>query len=237
MDEEDSFKIIEKWLHSIQSKAPSSAVILVGTHADLISKDVPNEIKEQFPQIRQSFQVSCIDGTGMDELKQYLMELASERQLEVPESYLALGNQLSKFNDPFIEKRILEEEGKAIGIVESGQFNTALAVLQTVGYLLYYPPENSFQKDIVILKSQWLVDVFKAVVTITAKAKLIQNGWLYYNSLEKLWPEMEDPSINLLLLSLLERFKIAIKYKGDRSLIPCRLDKAPQTIKKNLIEL
>jgi hypothetical protein len=237
-----SLDFVDYWLKSIRSKAPNSIVLLVGTHADMnVVRELPLDSFENFGQILKSFKVSCINGIGMNELREELIKLAINKQLQVPKTYLTLGNYLSEFSDkigefgqPFIERNQLVEIAKSIGIIEEEQLKAAISVLHNLGYLLYYPPIDSSQKDIIILKPQWLVDVFKSVVTMNSKkANLIQNGWLYHISLPLLWPEINDSTIHFFLLGILEKFKITIKSKGEKSLVPCRLDFVPKVFKED----
>jgi hypothetical protein len=65
------------------------------------------------------------------------------------------------------------------------------------------------------------------------KANLIQNGWLYHISLPFLWPEINNSIIYFYLLDILEKFKITIKSKGEKSLVPCKLDVVPEIFKKD----
>jgi hypothetical protein len=240
---------VDYWLRSISLKAPNSTVILVGTHLDEIvdnkkSKQLPeNLLKEYGNLISKSFSVSNSTGIGIKELKQYLIELAMEHQIEIPASWLVLGNALNQMkedNSWITIDKVLDfmksKKFKKIGgvSIKNRETKTALSVLHNLGYLLYYQQSSSEVvelsiEELVILDPQWLVNILKAVVT-TKDVKSVQNGWLSHNEicLSNLWPNC-DSTIHSFLLSLLYRFGIAIESKGQ-SLIPCKLELVPPTI-------
>jgi hypothetical protein len=244
-EEENPYDYLEYWINSIQIKAPNSDIIIVGTHLDLRKREIPKEILKKYGNIiKKIFSVSCIsNGEGINELREYIIQLTIDRLIEIPTSYIKLIDCLKNINDDFIDKTKLIEFIKKNGINfdnEEGEFETSLFILHNLGYILYYPPtiitnnddnekkQNSNNNDFIILKPQWLIDVFKSVVTVTNNDQII-NGWLYHATLDKIWPKFKK-EIHLFLLQLLERFKISIKSHGLKSLIPCRLEKIPSII-------
>jgi hypothetical protein len=238
---------VDYWLRSISLKAPTSTVILVGTHMDqMVDSKKPkqllqNLLKEYGNLVSKSFFVSNSTGIGIKELKQYLIDLIMEHQIEIPAPWLILGNVLNQMKDnswitidKVLDVMKLEKLKQREGVsIENGETKTALSVLHNLGYLLYYqqfPSEIELSiEDLVILDPQWLVNILKAVVTMK-DVKSIQNGWLSHNEicLSNLWPNC-DSTIHSFLLSLLYRFGIAIESKGQ-SLIPCKLELVPPTI-------
>jgi hypothetical protein len=237
---------VDYWLRSVSLKAPNSVVILVGTYLDQM---VDNKKPKQLPQnllmeygnlISKSFFVSNLTGIGIKELKQYLIDLAMENQIEIPASWLVFGNILNQMEENAwitIEKVLdimKSEKFKQRGgvSIENREIKTALSVLHNLGYLLYYQQPSEVEssiEELVILDPQWLVNILKAVVTMK-DVKPIQNGWLPHNDfcLSNLWPNC-DSTIYSFLLNLLYRFGIAIESKGQ-SLIPCKLELVPPTI-------
>ena len=75
----DYEQILEYWLDSIECKVFNSDVIIVGTHLDQSEREIllPKRLTTKFSKIiKKTFSVSCIDGRGIDELRQYLIQLA-----------------------------------------------------------------------------------------------------------------------------------------------------------------
>jgi hypothetical protein len=234
--EKEIVETVDYWMRAISLKAPKSVVILVGTHLDEMEERKPKQIPQQLMNeynnlITKSFFVSCKTGEGMNELREYLLDLGIERQIEIPTSWLKLGETLKKKKStPTIGMNEVKNIIKSNSLsIDAETTNTPIRVLHNLGYLLYYPPSiDDIDQDLVILDPQWLVNILKAVVTIK-KVDSINNGWLSHNtaSLSNLWPQCK-PEIHSFLLGLLYRFRIAIKSKGQ-SLIPCRLEQVSQT--------
>jgi hypothetical protein len=238
MSEENNMKYLEYWLHSIQSKVPKSYVIIVGTHIDIKRRSFPNDIINSFQHKKEkdtdpeplnikTFAVSCKTGEGISELKNYISELSTEKQISIPISYSKLSSILSTNNEKYLKMddllKYLENNNFKIG---KNEIKNVIGTLHNLGHLLYYPQISDYE-DIVILKPQWLIDIFKAVVTINEKfSNLIKSGWLFHNITDLLWPNIEK-NLHHYLLKLLHLFQIAIPSK-EKSLIPCRLEKAPK---------
>src|SRR5271165_2104413 len=144
----------------------------------------------------------------MNELREYLLNLAIERQIEIPTSWLQLGEKLNEMKSTSTigmneMKNIIKSNSISI---EEKTTNTAIRVLHNLGYLLYYPPSlDDIDQDLVILDPQWLVNILKAVVTVK-DVDAINNGWLSHAkfNLSGLWP-LCKPEIHSFLLGLLYR--------------------------------
>ena len=132
--------------------------------------------------IVKSISVSSITGEGMNELKEYILNLGIQRQIEIPTSWLQLGQIL---NDKMKSKQTIEMNEvkniiKSISIGDEKEINLSISVLHNIGYLLYYPSSSLLNnvvvdQDIIILDPQWLVNILKSVVTIK-QTKTINNG-------------------------------------------------------------
>jgi hypothetical protein len=81
---------VDYWLKSISLKAPTSTVILVETYLNRMvdnkkPKQLPeNLLKEYGNLISKSFFVNNLTEIGIKELKQYLIDLAKNHQIEIP---------------------------------------------------------------------------------------------------------------------------------------------------------
>ena len=243
--EKEIVESVDYWMRAISLKAPESVVVLVGTHLDRIeeieSKQIPQQLMNEYNKlITKSFCVSSITGEGMNELREYLLDLAIQRQIDIPTPWLQLGQKLNEMKStPTIGMDELRNVIKSSSIsIDEQTTTTAIRVLHNLGYLLYYPPslDDDIKQDLVILDPQWLVNILKAVVTVK-NVEAINKGWLSHAkaNLSNLWPQCK-PEIHSFLLGLLYRFRIAIKSKGQ-SLIPCRLDQVPQTTMNQFTQL
>jgi hypothetical protein len=62
-----------------------------------VVKELLLDLFENFGQNLKLFKVSYINGIRMNELREKLIKLAINKQLQVPKIYLALSNYLSDF--------------------------------------------------------------------------------------------------------------------------------------------
>ena len=125
--------------------------------------------------------MSCKTGNGISELKEFILNLALQRKKNLPKSYMILGNLADRDTREFIEEKDLRDlaEKTSNKLADKATFDSAIGTLHNLGYLLYYP---QLVERYVILKPQWIVDVFKSVVTINSnKSNMIKDGWLNHN--------------------------------------------------------
>jgi hypothetical protein len=157
--------------------------------------------------------------------------LVIDNQIEIPKSYVKLSNSLNILKETQQKEFITKNElfihmNEQSIIMEEIELESALTTLHNLGHILYYPILNNTNNDghenlYLILNPQWLIDVFKSVITFKDTPG-IKGGWLYYISLSLIWPKF-DESIHQFLLEILHTFNIAIPCK-DKSLIPCRIE-------------
>jgi hypothetical protein len=240
-NEKETESSLEYWLHAIELKAPDSSIIVVGTHLDLIEErriplQPPSTIVSKFSHlISEWISVSCTTGKGIDYLRNYLIELAMEKQIKIPSEWIQFGNHLSSQTNGSSSSWIDMEEVKRLanepkyGLSNDNDLSLAIQVLHNIGYLLYFPPSSLEESNIIILDPQWLVNILKSIVTVKQVSGM-NGGWIAHNeaSLESIWPWI-DKSMHSFILGLLYKFRIALKSKGQ-SLIPCQLDPVPSRI-------
>src|SRR6185437_8518875 len=186
--EKEIFESVDYWLRAISLKTPQSVVILVGTHLDEMEERNPKQIPQQLIKkynnlITKSFSVSCITGDGINELKEYLLNLGIERQIEIPTSWLQLNQKLDEMKStPTIGMNEIKNTIKSNSLsIDEETTNISIKVLHNLGHLLYYPPSiDDIDQDLVILDPQWLVNILKAVVTVK-EVDSISNGWLSHS--------------------------------------------------------
>ena len=63
----------------------------------------------------------------------------------------------------------MREVGKETGVISKEEFSTMLAFYHDLGVLVYYGSGGNLDdalRNTVILKPQWLIDMFKGIVTV-----------------------------------------------------------------------
>ena len=158
--------------------------------------------------------------------------------VETPLRWLKLEADLITQFDPDKAKKtrhMPREEVKKIGAaygIQGEELDSCLAFYHMMGDFVHYAEEKL--KEVIILDPQWLVDVFKALITPAEfanrrdmredMATLLKNGTTTEKSLHKFWPGSD---VNF-LTKLLMKFNLILPLKATaaeerRFLIPCMM--------------
>nr|XP_037280613.1 leucine-rich repeat serine/threonine-protein kinase 1-like [Rhipicephalus microplus] len=101
---------------------------------------------------------------------------------------------------------------------DMAELNQATSFLHDNGVLLHY--EDATLKDLYFLDPQWLCDVLAHVVTVREINPFARNGIMRLEDLQHLFRSAETRSY---LLSLLNKFEVALTWDGRSLLIPSLL--------------
>src|SRR5262249_46633945 len=70
------------WLDTVKVRAPQAAIILVATHTDQRSADLPlAELKDKYPQIIGQYSISNRTAEGVEALRQAIVEVTADMPL------------------------------------------------------------------------------------------------------------------------------------------------------------
>ena len=222
---------VEYWLDVITAKAGKEApVVIVGTHLDSIPpEDVDNvekmvegeieRLRVRYPVVRGYMCCSCKAKGDMVSLKQYLGTLVISllaNQAKVPQSYLWLEEEATKLGDTMMEESkvpvITWEQFKEIKIkrlnnsslaatLSQEEFLQAAMLFKSYGTLHYFP-EIPALRNVVILRADFLVNLFSHFVTV--RSNFVKGGLLKAQVLPHIlkdYPDsMHDDLINLCVL-------------------------------------
>ncbi len=260
------------WLRSIQASAEAkqkkSKTILVFTHLDMIPRkqsqqyvdDFKNEVKEivasmkvlEIPESDMYF-VDNKEGSNDSFRKlrlklQHLIIGLPTWGMKRPVSWLKLEADMREKVNKANQKHIKFDEVKELAKdshMSPDEVESFLLFLHTMGDVVFY--SDPILRDVVILDPQWLVNVFKAIITaeefiatrmITGE-DVVKTKWLVYELLQlldtgvishrclhALWQE-DDTNF---LIELLQKFHLILQVgsatAADRTfLIPCMLPK------------
>eukprot|EP00057_Strongylocentrotus_purpuratus_P029615 XP_011684089.1 PREDICTED: probable serine/threonine-protein kinase roco11 [Strongylocentrotus purpuratus] len=208
-------EFINFWLYSIYAHAvaPSSVItknmskpdqesppiFIVGTHRESLKGDAQekkDQIDSAFKEIRESI-------------------IGKPFQRHVVSRYFAIENSLE--DEDKETKKLMQQ----IGMESKSELLTMLTFYHDLGNVVYYggiKDQQSLLRDMVILNPQWLIDVFKQVITILDPEKrdgIVCDAW---NTLEK-DGILEDRLIQHMWQSFLEKKETLVELMAKFDLI------------------
>lgn len=238
---------VEYWLKIVRATGGviPCPVVLVGTHLDdpaltpeLLqdAKDKCKRFKERFTNIKDVAYVSCLNGDGIKELRQRLVDIAMQQKILtnlVPQSYLSLDkliNQMKLDNRPVLKWAEYSSLANKCNISDQNVLISATDFLHDVGSLIWF--NQPTLKDLVILDPQWLSNVMASIVSFKANWR---NGVLTHDSLPIIW-KVYPESLHNTLLGILEKFEVVFPIKGEEgaSVVPTMLPDEPTDLYKEL---
>jgi GTPase SAR1 family protein len=204
-----SVSLLEEYLLNIRSRAPSSRVILVTTHADEVDQNEGRKWVDGLQKHNcESYQaVDSCSGTGIEELKQSIVEYVTKEAVAqsrvlVPRWYSTVETKLKEMSKKCASRAASESKMHfSIGREEfakicdsclphsvpssnanfsSGQkVQTILDLFHDWGVVFVLPSDGGLSGDIV-LDPQDLADVFKSVITCrAASTSALENRTLF----------------------------------------------------------
>ena len=185
----------------------------------------------------------CIE---VKRLREEVLAVAKELQLteeEIPVKWLRYENKLRKKHDKWITleeaKRIAFED---CGIQEDDEFSTLLNFLHDQRIVIHFSGSPELER-MVILDSQWLVDVLKSIITVTRFKhtehpvrdlwiKLEDTGILDEKLIDHAWRELlDDQGSHESLIAIMERLSLLSPWPSSKDskqyLVPSMLMSPP----------
>jgi hypothetical protein len=205
------------WLDTIQALAPESPILLVATHIDERSADLPyTELCSKYPQIKGKCEISSKTGQGIDILQELMAVNAAQLPLmgeSWPTSWLNAAKAIRSRPEECLKP---DQLGNIIG--HAGVALKDVSVLRKwmheLGDILYFE-EDSELNDIVILKPQWVTEYISKVLESDEIRE--NNGILTRHHLQKLWQDL-DPSLHNTFLRLMEKFDLSY-YTREKQIV------------------
>jgi internalin A len=155
------------WLDTIKARAPESPIILVATHIDERSADLPlAEIMNTYPQIIGQIEISSKTGEGIKTLHEAIQREAASLPLmgEIwPTTWLNAANTVRESPHKHITQQELWTNMGENGVTEESR-GILVRWLHELGDILYFPDDEEL-RDTVILKPQWVSEYISKVLT------------------------------------------------------------------------
>ena len=216
------------WLKTIRANAPDSPIILVATHIDERDANLPlSDLQQQFPQISGQWEISNLQGTGMEALRQAITTAAAALPLmgeRWPTTWLnfanALRNSKQRYAIPQKFWRVMTQSK-----VTSDSQPVLATWLHELGEILFFQ-DNDDLNDIVIFKPQWVTEHISRV--LESNEVIRRNGTFTRTCMDQLWHDLDAPMRDH-FLRLMERFDLSYRTleNKDISLIVERLPFEP----------
>ncbi|XP_047741419.1 leucine-rich repeat serine/threonine-protein kinase 1, partial [Hyalella azteca] len=251
---------------------PNSAVLIVGTHYDLVrqqlppswSEDLQQLIRERFinvidadklglPRVLDTIEVSCKSRHNIKLLCNLIYDTvfslkspsSKERLLEqrIPATYLALEDVVAHLalerrlsgRDPVLTSEryqaLVTAELTSRGMKpfrDTAELNQATSFLHENGVLLHY--DDATLKELYFLDPQWLCDMLAHVVTIREINPFAKNGVMKLDDLKHVFKGSSCAPVDAksYIVSLLNKFEVALTWDNRTLLIPCLLPSMEQ---------
>ena len=233
------------WLDSIGHRVQDSKMMLVGTHASVVSREKKKQALEQVVHKfggyvkRDVLVVDSLSGEGLNGMKKALAEVARLNLPRVPRLFEKIRQSIQHYRDrgkgsQFVERDQLKRDVGMESLTEE-IWGWCLRVMNHVGGIVLvdrdsYEGNKRFRSTFVIVRPSWLVDMFKTVVTM--RHNYVKDGVISIESLWECWEKEYDLSMHDLLLEALEKFDVVCRLSGrggdNKVIVPCLLaDCAP----------
>ena len=242
------------WLSLLKASCRNYAVVLVGTHFDMVdidSKeyntncDFVKSLAGDFPHIAKCVFVSCKSGLGVPLCVGVLVTVAISQSFageEVPKQFFDIENRLLKFCSS-----LADDKGKylAAPIISWNKFSTlcqkmkleseeeqkrAIIFLSNIGAVCYFPDVD---KNVITIDPMYLTNLFASIVSM--KNQFTKKGVMSIKDLKQIWLPPDHPhELHPFFMSLLESFELIYRLEEEKILIPALLPKGPLTESENV---
>lgn len=229
--QEEEYGRIDYWLHTIESFAFNSPIIIVVNKCDSrnnIKQLDLKGIKEKFPQVIDSFNVSCKKNIEIDHLRNVI----EEETVKLPLMGMVW---LSSWLDVRLELETLAKSKNIITYNEyqrichkyhilSGEALSLGKYLHDLGIIINFQ-NDVYLKNIVILNPDWGTKAVYKVLDAQDTVLKNRNGILYYSDLPEIWTDaVEYPEETYpIILRLMENFQLSFEVCKNREYLIAEL--------------
>ena len=210
---DEEIRSFDYWLNVVKLLGSGSPVLIVLNKADIRIKPIDEaSILKKFPEIKAFLHVSCLQNTGLMELKQQLQNtLAKMPHLQdlLPASWLHIRDELKSLDTDYTNGdsffTICHKHNLArTDAITIGDY------LHDLGSILYFR-HDPLLADTVILKPQWATKAVYAL--IDTNEIILNNGSFLFADLKRYWdltlyPEAKHPQ----LIRLMEKFDLCFNF-------------------------
>lgn len=229
--QEEEYGRIDYWLHTIESFAYNSPIIIVVNKCDSrnsIKQLDLKSIKEKFPQVIDSFRVSCKKNIEIEHLRNVIEEVTTKLPLMGMvwlSSWLSVRMELENLaqDTNIITYKKYQEICCKYNIL-SGEALSLSKYLHDLGIIINFQ-NDLYLKNIVILKPNWGTNAVYKVLDAQDTVLKNRNGILYYDDLPKIWKNTAEypEEIYPVILRLMENFQLSFEVNKNREYLIAEL--------------
>jgi len=205
------------WLDTIRARAPESPVLLVATHVDERSADLPlADIRARYPQILEHYIVSNKTNNGIGELREAIRSHAAKLPLmgeRWPSTWLDAANAIRAMvkKQTHVTPQKLWAAMRENGINED-RHPILAAWLHELGDILFFQDNPELEK-IVLLDPHWATEAISRVLECSEVIE--ERGIFTRKAMNKLWSDI-DLNLRDYLLRLMEQFDLSYRTEDNR---------------------
>lgn len=229
--QEEEYGRIDYWLHTIESFACQSPIMIVVNKCDSrnsIKQLDLKSMKEKFPQIIDSYKVSCKENWGIGDLRDAIEKetaklplmgmvwLSGWLKVRMALETLARDRNMISYTE---YRKICREHN-----ILSGEALSLSKYLHDLGIIINFQ-NDLYLKNIVILNPDWGTNAVYKVLDAQETVLKDRNGILKYGDLHKIWKNTEEypEEFYPVLLRLMENFQLSFEIRKNEEYLIAEL--------------
>ena len=221
--EEDRYgeKELDYWLKLVNSYAPNSPIVVVINKCEIHPANIDKRTyKINYDKIVDFIETSCVNKTGIDELRELTKTLISDLphvDMLIPESYNKIKNNLVNMTDDYISYLSYQQIcKKIIPDFKEGSMQALVSLLHDLGIILNFRDDIELE-DTQVLNPEW---VTQGVYRIINSNQLSHSkGVLSLRELGQILNHRKYPrNQHLFIISLMEKFELCYRLPDNRDL-------------------
>jgi len=216
------------WLDLIRALAPDSPVLIVATHVDERSAELPiATLQKSYPNVQGHWLVSNQSSQGIEAFRVALAGVAASLPLmgEIwPGAWLRVANTIRAQTRNYVTVSELYKVMSTEALANTDR-DVLARWLHELGDILFFPDDEEL-KDTVVLKPEW---VTRSISTVLESEEIARGlGIFTREEMDRVWQDV-SPDMHMHLLRLMERFDLSYRTLEDRevSIVVERLSQDP----------
>lgn len=218
---------IHYWVQSISNLAGNVPIVIVINKTDLYPSFDLNRslLTSQYPNIIGFVKVSCLLETGLDELKQILIQAIESLKINfiaIPPSWNRVKNTLELLNEDFIEYDKFKSICIDNEIVDNEAQHALSDFLHNQGAIVHF--KNFSLYNTIVINPLWITEA--AYLILNSNTAASKNGVVSYSDIENIFKAYSLKYISTkvqYIIRIIMEFELLLKIDSDVYIIPSLL--------------